>query len=227
MKKYLVILSILFILAGCTACQGTPSPDQDQDNSPDTQEKTEFSMEDLVVGNIKYGDSIDDVKAAFGEPASSTTHQEGATGKYITELIYADGNKFTFIKNTDTAAPVLRAVNIVTENIATAGDIEIGAAKDDVINSFKNENTNTPILYAAQAIKINESETILVPPRGFIADEPDENGRTEIRYDVPVKPYANQEETGNFVYQEHGSITFFIKDDKVDEYSWFVGAMAE
>ena len=182
-------------------------------------------MEDVIVGSIKYGASIKEVKAVFGEPESTNTYMEGATGIDITEFTYKNGNKLVF-KNID-GENILYWVVIVTNDIKTARGLGVGSSESDVLNSFKNDNLGEGILYAAKTQKMSESETIIIPPRGYIADEPDENGRTEICYDVPVAPYNDEIDEADFVYSPHGSICFLIKNGIVVEYSWFVGAMAE
>ena len=251
MKKITLIVSLFLLLTGCglidtiapTSEQPTePSsiaPASEQSTEPSSaepkessetpvpQEKTEFSMEDVIVGSIKYGASREEVEAVFGEPASTNSYTEGATGSRITEYTYKNGNEISFKTMEEEKDPILYWVKIVTDDLKTARGLGVGSSKSDVLASFKNDNLDDRILYAARTKKMNESETIITPPRGYIADEPDEEGRTEIHYDVPVEPYENESDAEEFWYIPHGMIRFSIKNEKVVEYSWIVGAMAE
>ena len=240
MKKLMLILGVLLLLSGCVVINVAPGespppkPDSaqpiestDTSEAPTVLKKGEFSMEDVFVGSIKYGASMEEVTAVFGEPSSKNTYTQGATGTDISEFTYKNGNTFGF-ESVDGKAPILYSVTVVTDDLKTARGLGVGSSKSDVIGSFKNDNVSDRILYAAKTIKINESETIIIPPRGYVADEPDENGRTEVCYDVPVEPYGDKlEDEYSFVYMRHGTLLFFIKNDTVVEYGWSVCAMAE
>ena len=187
---------------------------------------TEFAMEDLIAGNVKNGDSPEQIEAAFGRPDSENIYQEGATGYDVLEYFYPDGNEFVFIKDLNAEDFTIRSVKIVTSNVATARGLKVGSTQDDVIESFRNDRTDAKILYAAEIREIGKNQKLIIPPRGVISEEHDGEGRTVIAYDVPIDPY-NPDEIGEYMYQKHGSIWFVIQDGAVVEYGWFVGAMAE
>jgi|GEM_PF-3072579 len=245
MKKIILIVSLFLLLTGCglidttapTSEQPTePSsiaPASEQSTEPSSaepkessevpvpQEKTEFSMEDVIVGSIKYGASREEVKAVFGEPASMETYMQEATAEDITEYTYKNGNQFIFTSY-DRKEPILYWVKIVADDVKTARGLGVGSSKSDVLASFKNDNLDDGVLYAAGSKKDLLNETLLIPPRGYINDEPDENGRTAICYTVPLEPYESESDVEEFEYFQHGTMIFHIKDDRVVEYQWFI-----
>ena len=243
MKKSIFFLiamvMLLGALAGCTVTpQGTTDTLSPQTQTPlmesptefpaviPVEEPTEFTMEDLIAGNLKNGDGTVQVEAAFGKPDSVNTYQEGATGYDVLEYFHPDGNKFVFIKGFDVEDFTIRSVKIVTDDAATARGLKVGSTQDDVLGSFRNDGTDTNILYAAEIREVGENYTLIIPPRGVISEDYDGEGRTVIAYAVPVHPY-NLDEISEYMFQEHGILWFVIQDGTVVEYGWFVGAMAE
>ena len=226
---FMTVIMLFGILTGCAAkVANEPISEkiQSESTSDPSFKATEFSMEDLIVGNVKYGDGLEQVKAASGNPDSENAYQEGATGYDMLEYFYNNGNEFVFIKNSDAADFTIKSVKIVTNDIATARGLKVGSTQEEVIDAFRNDGIDEKILYAAEIRELSENQTLIIPPRGLVTEETNGSGRIIVSYDVPVSPY-NQDEINEYMYQRHGSIWFIISDDTVVEYGWYVGAMAE
>ena len=196
--------------------------------TPTDGEATMAAMDDFVSASLRYHATEDDVTATLGDPKASMAHEEGATGATIITMEYANGLVVTLLQATPDEMAHVIGVKITAPDIAGPRGLMVGDSKEKVLASFYRDPDETgSILYCAEKKEITVSETIIVPPRGYIADEPDENGRTEIGYSVPVEPYPDDMDILDFVFQSHGMLTFFIKDGAVDEIAWMVRAMAE
>lgn len=188
---------------------------------PALAEPTPLALADLSVNAVYAGATPETVRAAFGNPASSDTSDEAATGNTKETWQYS-GLTFTFTNGT------LNAAEWTDVRLTGPRGLRIGDSKDTVITAFYRDTsqTDSDVLYTAGWVEAFEAQ---LPPCGTVRHPSD--GVTEILYRCPVEPYPAdvQSDPTLFVYQTHASLSFLLDSatDAVTTIRWDVEPLAE
>ena len=145
----------------------------------DTNKKEIFSIKDLTVGNLKYGNSEETVKKELGNPKSE---KEKIIGQYNYKILEYNGLKVTLKENYDNY--ILTKVNITSNKYTGPRDLKVGNKITKAFSNFNVENSTGAYLYGnhvKEALKqkevtenvyfgIRTSENILYVNRDDIVD---------------------------------------------------------
>lgn len=101
-----------------------------------------FTLSDISVSNLVYGDLEDTAVTIFGKPTKIETFKDGKQ-KYKT--YYYDGLELTF-KEQNKSYVFMKAI-ITSDSYMATRDIRVGDRINDVMNKFFIENTKSEYLY--------------------------------------------------------------------------------
>lgn len=117
-------------------------------------DKTIFSINDLIVGDLEYGYTEDQIKKKMGTPIKEKSLKNDI---YNYKELYYDGVIFTLKENYEDY--MLVKAEITSSKYKTSRKIKIGDDILDVINSYKVENKNGTYIYGNySADSLNETE---------------------------------------------------------------------
>lgn len=105
-------------------------------------DKTIFSVSDLTLGKLKYGDNLKKVKKQLGEP---TKENDKKKNFYNYKILEYKGIRLTLRENYDDF--MLTGVEITNNRYSAPRNIEIGDKITKVIKKFKVENKTGVYMY--------------------------------------------------------------------------------
>ena len=108
----------------------------------DKNKKEIFSIQDLTVGNLKYGNTEETVKKELGKPNSE---KEKLIGQYNYKILEYNGIKVTLKENYDKY--ILAKVNITSNKYNGPRGLKIGNKITKAFSNFKVENSTGAYLY--------------------------------------------------------------------------------
>lgn len=104
--------------------------------------KTIFSITDLTLNNLKFGDNEDTVIKELGEPKDAEIVENGI---YEYKVLKYDGLTVTLKEDYDSY--MLTKVEITSRKYKTSRRVKVGKSITSVIKKYKVDNTNGTYLY--------------------------------------------------------------------------------
>lgn len=168
-KNSSIILIIMLLVSILTGCGRKPEAVITVDGEDITEEATEyatmeessaskFSYDDLVVGNLKYMMTEEEVKALIGEPVSmyesKETNQNGEQVQYAEHVL--SYNELTLIFMPFDGVYKLTAAASVSANDQFARGIKVGDQLEDILKLFYRDSNAMNNNYLA-----NDQSTVL------------------------------------------------------------------
>lgn len=172
-----------------------------------------FTMADLTIKNVTYGDLISTVETEFGKPLKKESFKDN---KINYKTYYYDGAELTFKE--DSGSYLLMKVKVTDRGYLVSRDIQVGDNINDVLNKYLIINTKNEYLYG------NHKETELT---GKKVNENIYFGKREknlVYYLYMDAPYKN----GYASWKDNmATITFKVSMNKVKEIEWMYGPVQE
>lgn len=172
-----------------------------------------FTITDLSVRNLVYGDLEDVAITDFGKPNSIEKFKDG---KYSYKTYYYTGLSLTFKKVN--GSYILMKTIISSENYIATRSIRVNDKISDVMNKFLVENTTGDYLYGNYKESALSSKSV---------NENIYYGKRESKFvyylymDTPYKQnYATWKD-------DIAQITFKVKHGKVQKIEWMYGPVSE
>jgi len=189
-----------------------------------------FNLYDLVAGPVSIGMDSDIVLELIEEPSVNYIDHDPVTGRH-TERQERFGLTLCFVEDFALTGLYLMSAEISSGNIPGPRGITVGDKLETVLASFPADNNpliapeGSAILYAAALVSTNEQHIVL-PPRGVFRMTPDIDGFQIVTYDSPTRPYPIAMADDEYIYEEHASCAFYIKDGQVAKIIWSLGTLA-
>ncbi len=195
-------------------------------NNKDKSDKSKFSYEDLIVDNLKYGMSEEEVISIMGEPDKIS--DGSPLNIFGTEKIYKyDELSLSFLKHDDNM--LLSGVETLSSSYTFTRGLKVGDSKDKVINSFYNDNEYREAFSRGQYLygtytsndyeKVKETGKVENAYINKFNYDPDkENSHYMIEYNYLEPPYQMEYATE---LDRRGLLIFDVNsDDIVERIRW-------
>ena len=192
-----------------------------------------FGPGDLVVNDVRFGESPEDVEKKLGRPESTGQDEMvPATGEEYYKTTYEGLELWFFRAEGDTFS--LRQAVLSGPGYVGPRGLRVGDSKERVVAAFPSPRDhgssapNVDLLYASGA-----SGERALPPMGSIERDED-SGNEIVSYVCPTPSYEEQiaamgalDIDLDYVYLEHAAAWFEIVDGKVSQIHLSQGALAE
>lgn len=167
-----------------------------------TNNKTIFSISDLTINNLKYGDNEEKVLKELGTPIKESNKTKD---KYSYKELEYNNLKITLRENYDDY--ILTGVEIKSDKYVINRNIKIGNSIVKTMKKFKVENKNGQYLYGNYSI-------------GSLSDEEiTDTIYFGVRNNKKVV-YVNKDATVNDMYSNISKLTLDYKKGKITKITW-------
>lgn len=167
-----------------------------------TNNKTIFSISDLTINNLKYGDNEEKVLKELGTPIKESNKTRD---KYSYKELEYNNLKITLRENYDDY--ILTGVEIKSDKYVINRNIKIGNSIVKTMKKFKVENKSGQYLYGNYSI-------------GSLSDE---EIKDTIYFGVRNNKkvvYVNKDATVNDMYSNISKLTLDYKKGKITKITW-------
>lgn len=167
-----------------------------------TNNKTIFSISDLTINNLKYGDNEEKVLKELGTPIKESNETKD---KYSYKELEYNNLKITLRENYDDY--ILTGVEIKSDKYVINRNIKIGNSIVKTMKKFKVENKSGQYLYGNYSI-------------GSLSDEEiTDTIYFGVRNNKKVV-YVNKDATVNDMYSNISKLTLDYKKGKITKITW-------
>lgn len=167
-----------------------------------TNNKTIFSISDLTINNLKYGDNEEKVLKELGTPIKESNETKD---KYSYKELEYNNLKITLRENYDDY--ILTGVEIKSDKYVINRNIKIGNSIVKTMKKFKVENKSGQYLYGNYSI-------------GSLSDEEiTDTIYFGVRNNKKVI-YVNKDATVNDMYSNISKLTLDYKKGKITKITW-------
>ena len=167
-----------------------------------TNNKTIFSISDLTINNLKYGDNEEKVLKELGTPIKESNETKD---KYSYKELEYNNLKITLRENYDDY--ILTGVEIKSDKYVINRNIKIGNSIVKTMKKFKVENKSGQYLYGNYSI-------------GSLSDEEiTDTIYFGVRNNKKVV-YVNKDATVNDMYSNISKLTLDSKKGKITKITW-------
>lgn len=167
-----------------------------------TNNKTIFSISDLTINNLKYGDNEEKVLKELGTPIKESNETKD---KYSYKELEYNNLKITLRENYDDY--ILTGVEIKSDKYIINRNIKIGNSIVKTMKKFKVENKSGQYLYGNYSI-------------GSLSDEEiTDTIYFGVRNNKKVV-YVNKDATVNDMYSNISKLTLDYKKGKITKITW-------
>lgn len=167
-----------------------------------TNNKTIFSISDLTINNLKYGDNEEKVLKELGTPIKESNKTKD---KYSYKELEYNNLKITLRENYDDY--ILTGVEIKSDKYVINRNIKIGNSIVKAMKKFKVENKSGQYLYGNYSI-------------GSLSDEEiTDTIYFGVRNNKKVV-YVNKDATVNDMYSNISKLTLDYKKGKITKITW-------
>lgn len=180
-----------------------------------------FSVSDMAVGYVYVLSTGEEALSVFGEPVSSETLMQEATGEEL-ETWYYDGLDLIF-----DGEGMLIGANVSSPAYIGPRGMRVGQTADEIVSLFYIDTAiaDDTVLYSARYVEALGAQ---MPPFGELFSL--DNGGFTLHYAAPSAPFSDEvlNDPMDFIYEELASLTvMFDASQTATEFHWFLGPWAE